>query len=221
MGLGDWTQYISGTPTIAINTTTPIIDAGSLRIACDAGEKALLVSNTYALGLVKGRMRSLFRVDNIVGGDPYRYGFTLFQTAANITTTGSAYLFGIESNSSTSANKAFFDTCTTGLDSGRTRFFEGTNFSRTNGVTIIALEIEWSYESVLLAGSRFIFREGHGTLTDFSNLVEIGRLHLYPGVGPTNPPFLLTSAGEGVWATGSTATIVDIAVDRTTVVQLT
>ena len=220
MSLGNWTQYLVGTPTVEINLTTPIVDAGSLHLAFDSGEKALLVSTLYTLGLTKGRMRSLFRVDTVTGLDLYRYGFTLFQSTTNITSTGFAYLFGVEIQASTLVNTPFFDICTTGLDAGRTRYFTGTNFSRTNGVTIVALEVEWAYEPVLLNGTRFIFREGHGTLTNFSNLVEIGRLQLFPGTG-TNPAFLSTSAAEGIYCTGgSSSTLVDINVDKTLIVQL-
>ena len=220
MSLTQWTQYVSGTPTVEINFVTPIADAGSLRIACSSGQKALLLSTLYTLGLTKGRMRSLFRVDDVTGPDTYRYGFTLFQSIAGIIGTGYAYLFGIEVQSSMTMNTPFFDICTTGLDEGRTRYFTGSTFTRINGTTIVALEVEWAYEPTVLGGTRFILRKGHGTLTDFSNLVDIGTVELYPGQGVT--PFLSTSAAEGIYSTGATtSTIVDVRVDSTKIIKLT
>lgn len=221
MALSDWTQHVVGTPTVQIHTATPIVSAGSLQIASTTGQKALLLSNLYTLGKVKGRIRTLVRLDAVNGTDTYRCGFTLFQSAANITSTGSLYTYGLEFQSSTLVNNVFFDACVSGLDAGRTRYFTGSTFSRTNGTTIIALEVEWAYEPILLGGTRFIFREGHGVLTDFSNLVEVGRFHLYPGTG-SNPPLLTTSAGEGIFSVGGLAsTLIDVKFDRTTVVQLT
>ena len=222
MSLSNWTQYLLGTPTVEIDFPTPITDAGSLHIACAANQKALLLSQAYTLGLTKGRMRSLFRIDTVTGPDTYRCGFTLFHSAADILLSGYAYLYGIAMRTSTSLTKAFFDICTTGLDTGRTRYFDGPSFSRVNGVTIIALEVEWAYEPTLLNGTRFILREGHGTLTDFSNLVTIATVELYPGMGIANAPFLPTSTAEGLYLSGgTTSTLVDIRIDDTKIVLLT
>ncbi len=223
MSLSDWTQFVSGSPTIETSFSTPILDAGSLHISCLNAEKVLLLNTTvYTPGLLKGRMQSLFRVEDVTGADTYRYGFTLFQSAADITSSGSTYLCGIEVEQSTLLNTPFFDVCETNLDEGRTRYFTGTPFTRIEGTTIVALEVEWVYEPIVLGGTRFIFRKGHGTLTDFSNLATIATLELYPGA----PVDLLTSSfGEGLFVGmgtgGDSLTFLDLTIDRTTIVSLT
>src|SRR6266850_7515248 len=109
MSLSDWTQFVSGDPTIETNFSTPILDSGSLYVSCVDTEKALLLNTIiYTPGLLKGRMRSLFRVENVSGGETYHYGFTLFQSAEDITLSGSAYMYGIEVEDSTLSNVLFF-----------------------------------------------------------------------------------------------------------------
>ena len=226
MALGNWTQYLVGSPTVEINTITPIYSIGSLRMSLLAQEKVLLVSNTYTLGLTKGVIQSLFRVDGAEGTDPLRYGFTFFQSATDILASGSCYMYGIEITdpfNSDMLSTPFFDICIAGLDEGRHRYFSGTSFSSVDGYTIIALEVEWAYEPVLLGGTRFIFREGHGTLTDFSNLSDIGTVELYPGMGVSNPPLLTTSAAEGIFSSGQSfdsSTFMDVNVDLTEIQSL-
>lgn len=223
MSLNDWTQFVSGSSTIETDFDTPILGTGSLRVSCIDTEKALLLNTTlYTPGLLKGRMRSLFRLDDVTGSNTYRYGFTLFQSAADITASGSAYLYGIEVEESELSNTPFFDVCGTRLDEGRTRYFAGTPFIRVNGTTVVALEVEWSYEPTLLGGTRFILREGDGTLTDFSNLTTLTTLELYPGASPT---LLTVSSGEGLFVgmgTGvDSSTFLDLHTDYTTIVSLT
>lgn len=224
MAFLDWDRYTVGSPTVALNLATPIIDLGSLHLRCLATEKVLLLNTLYSGGLTKGIMRSLFRVDAITGPDAYRYGFSLFQSSANITAAGYAYQFAIEAEQTLSSNTVVFDICTAGLDEVRTRYFSGTPFTRIEGTTIVALELEWAYEPVQLGGTRFILREGHGLNTDFSNLVQRQILEFYPGVGPGNPPFLVTAGGDGLFVTGETTpdstVLVDLNVDLTTIRSL-
>ena len=227
MALGNWTQYMSGVPIVEINTTTPIHSMGSLRISLLAHERVNIISNNYSLGLTKGIIRSIFRVDGCEGTDPFRYGFTFFQSAVDIRTSGSCYMYGIEITdpfASDMLSTPFFDICTVGLDHGRHRYFTGTPFTSVDGYTIIALEVEWAYEPAILGGTRFIFREGHGTLIDFTNLSQIGTLELYSGMGISNPPLLTSSYAEGLFSSGESydsSSFMDINVDLTTIQSLT
>jgi len=221
MSLSDWTQYTSGTPIVTISTTSPVVALASLKLDIGDADLVSLMNNNYTLGLTKGKIRSLFRIDAWGGGSTYRCGFSFMHSAANVTGSGQAcYLAGLESTNSTSNTHVVLKICTNGLDNGGTTLFTGTNFSRTHGTTLIAFEVEWAYEPSALGGVRIVLREGHGVLTDFSNLALVGQYVHFPGhaVSPRT-----TSAGEGLFASGLPAfgAGLDIKVDRTSIIGLT
>lgn len=223
MSFSDWTQNTSGFPTIAQDTGSPIIDAGSLRVSCLAEENASLVNEVvYTPGLLKGIMRSLFRVDSLTGPHICSYGISIFQSNVDIATGNNAYLFGVESDDDLSGNTVFFDKCVGSMNTRVERYYAGTPFTRIDETTIVALEIEWAYEPIVLGGTRFILREGHGTDIDFSNLVDLATIELYVGASPA---LLVTSAAEGLFVTANTGAdslvFFDVFADLTVIQSLT
>jgi hypothetical protein len=220
MALSDWTLRISGSPVVGVNDFDPIFGIGSLEMSGNGEHLATLTNNTYSsLGLIRGKMRSLFRLDTWNGSSTYDTGFFFMASDADLTGgVGSCYTCSVRSDSSTSDTRINISYHENGIESTPLSLFQGSTFTRTNGVTLIALEVRWVLELGVLNGIHFLVREGHNAFTtDFSNLAPI-----FQGIVFDNEfGFLTDSAAEGVYMDTRGSGDLSVNLDRTSIISLT
>jgi hypothetical protein len=219
MALLDWTQYIVNTPTVEIENFTQIVGIGSLR---QAGSEVLstLVENNYTRGLTRGKIRDLIRIDTCTGGSDYDVGFFFMASQDDLTASGTCYTCSINCTSATANTKVELQYHSSGLSASPSVLFSSSSFDRDDslGPLIIALELEWVYEPSLLNGVLITVREGHdSSLTDFSNLLEVGKIIVFE----EDPFFIETSSSEGIYmdSRGSSGDL-DIIRDSTRITEL-
>lgn len=218
MALSDWTQYIIGTPTVEIENFTQIVGIGSLRQA-GVDDVVAMVENNYTRGLTRGRIRDLIRIDTWTGANEYNAGFFFMSSQDDITSGGEFYTCTLNSTSSISDTKVEIQYHSSGLSTSPSVLFSGPTFDRedTSDPLIIALEVEWVYEPTLLNGILIIVREGHDdSLTDFSNLSEVGRIIVFE----EEAFFIGTSNSEGIYMDSRTSGTLDVIRDSTRITEL-
>ena len=218
MALSDWTQYIIGTPTIEIENFTQLVGIGSLRQA-GTDDVIVMVENSYTRGLTRGRIRDLIRIDMWSGAGDYNAGFFFMSNQDDITSGGTFYTCALNSNNLTTDTKVEIQYHSSGLSTSPSVLFSGSTFDREDsiGPLIIALEVEWVYEPTILNGILIIIREGHdSSLTDFSNLSEVGRIIVFE----EEAFFLGTSSSEGIYMDSRVSGTLDIIRDSTRITEL-
>jgi len=218
MALLDWTQYIIGTPTVEVENFTQLVGIGSLRQA-GADEVVVMVENNYTKGLTRGRIRDLIRIDTWTGANSYNTGFFFMSSQDDITSGGTFYTCALNSSVSTTDTKIEIQHHSSGLSTSPTVLFSGSTFDREDsiGPLIIALEVEWVYEPTILNGILIIIREGHDpSLTDFSNLSEVGRIIVFE----EEAFFIGTSSSEGIYMDARSLGTLDVIRDSTRITEL-
>lgn len=178
-----WTKY--GGLTSSINFVSPILGSGSLQMV-GTGDSQMESNedSLYTHGLQRGIIRSLFRVDAAGTGENL-CGISYLQSVQNMLTTGHGLFVGYKVVGSSSPNSSVVIVAQTygfsgsgGFSESPTTIYTSSAFTLTYGTTIGALQVEWELEPTVLSAIRIIISEGHGLLTDFSNLVPLTTLEI-------------------------------------------
>lgn len=210
MPLSNWSIFKNGNPAIGITTTvttptslTPITGTGSLLIQhFSIADKYVNLYNTTSLeiGLIKGRIRSIFRPHSINGAGTQRYsaGFVFMQSQFNVSGgAGNCYFAHLAvRNNGTLAQFYIRKFVATGLQGGTlgTVLYAGPTLGTILGQNI-CLEVEWNSES--------------GTQCDITlrralNTTNFASLVLETTMTDASSPFV-TSVAEGIGTTNGSA----------------
>jgi hypothetical protein len=196
--LDDFTVYKSDAVIlVALETLAPIRGTGSLRIYPNspASRYVNMVRATGNKAFTSGRVRFLCRVDGFLAGA--FMGFAFQQSQADLTTSGTAYLFQWLISNTSNFQQLQIHRCTAGLPTS-TQLFASPNFPWNTNVTM-ALECTWIVDLVNLGGIRFNVKRG--SAEDFSDLADVAGLTNVL----TTTNLLTTSVGEGpAWWGGTT-----------------
>lgn len=195
MTLADFDQYSAGITslTLALDGSAPLIGSKSLYFSgastSTSHQRLHLVRNVAGqFGKSKGRRRGLFQVGTSDTGmtedTSHYYGFLAMQSAANITSTGTAYACVLRSFEVLQLLKITAG----GLSASWTVQFLGQHGPAFTKGTVIALEFEWIADLDQRGGTQLTIRTG--SATDYSDLAPV--LTYMDTATP-----LLTSAGEG------------------------
>ena len=216
MALADWTLYQSQPGlTAEITTTTPILDAGSLRLV-NIGEASSVnlqnfTSLLYTPGLLEGRMRQILRIDS---AGKTRAGFAFMQSAADISTTDDKDYYQVVAHAdATAATRTIRIDRIDGGSVNTTNLFETSSPAWTVG-SVFTIEVDWQASVTEIGGTRITVRTG--TATDFSDLSEIADLT------DPSPDAHTTTLGEGPYILkfDTTGETYEVRYDNTSVFQL-
>lgn len=188
--LDDFTFYKSDPAVlVALDTATPIQGTGSLKMAHNNAPTSYVngVRNTGNKAFPSARVRFLCRVDGFLLNT--FLGFAFNQSQANLTSSGTGYLFRWLISNIGTTHKLQIVRCTAGIPTV-TMVFESPNFTWAVDTTM-ALECSWVVDLVTLGGIRFNVKRG--TALDFSDLADVQGLTNV--LATTN--LQTTSVGEG------------------------
>ncbi len=196
MALTDWTKYMNQGWNLIINVSTPIVSSGTGRFTPAPLGSGLSFANIVVTnlsgrtkGVIRGKMRSLFRYSSTSGSAQGRFGFTFLQSNENLgSSTGNHYMCGYDHPT----GRIILTRTTNG------NLFAGVNTPAliqstivTPGInTVFALEVEWVVDVTELGGVAIFARFGY--MTDFSDLTQ---QFVYLD---TSSPFI-TSVAESVF----------------------
>jgi len=214
--LDNWTVYKKQAGlTVEINTATPILGAGSLRMNNTGEGTVLNLTNVvgtsyYTPGLTHGSMRALFNIS--AGANRSRLGFSFLQSTQDITAdTGAWYDCVMEADFSGTVRRLLVFRYDDGFDQEAT-FLQVGSPAFTGGVTF-SMEVEWQINTPIAGTTRIITRQG--SATDFSDLAQVGST-----IEDTSG--LSASLGESVYALkwDTFGDVYEMFVDQTTVTDL-
>lgn len=180
--LSDWTVYKTGNPGIGIVTAlatpdsiTPITGNGSLRVQqfTPTELNTHLYNTTYdELGILKGKIRSVFRPQTFSGIEHYSAGFVFMQSQLNVTAAGNCYFAHLTVETGignlTVYIRKFIGTGLRGDLDGDTVLYTGSNYGDYLGENI-CFEVEW--DSYDIDGTTITVRIALAS-SDFDDLVE-------------------------------------------------
>jgi len=215
MALSDFNIYRQhASITFAIDTVSPILGGGALRLASFAsGQRANAIRNVAPNQFTSGRARWLCVKRTNPGASSDRLG-VLFNTSQEDFSVGSgptAYLACLVLTSTTTARFQLVRV-NNGLPSLTDLTPSTQNFSLAVN-TVVAVEVRWELSLANFNG--FQFRLRRGSATDFSDLVD------EPGgtvVVTTN--LLQTTVGEGPAIVAAASSPGDYRIDQMQVVPL-
>lgn len=192
MALNDWTVNESpGGLSLVINTTTPLVDSGSLR-GDNTGfggsvNYTNLTEDNYTKGIARGKIRTIMQAE--ITGNRWQAGINF--VADNLDLTGGAagtYIWCAESDAGLRTFKLY--EYGNGFGSSATKTLHTVSSPAWTAASIFTLEVEWNLDIAGLGGCRIIAR--HGTATDFSDLVDV-----YDAVDGS--PHVSTATAEGLF----------------------
>ena len=207
MSFSQW-QVFTSVVTVNLDTVNTIVGTSSLRIVGPSPtlQMNMLPSQAALLpcGLTKGVLRVLIK-PVVLGATPHKIGLVSMQSQRDIRSLGSFYFAAASDGGVIQLLKA-----SSGLDGGFTSL---GSFSYTMVVgTTFSLEFQWNVAIEEINGVDLVVRKG--TLTDFSDLVEI--IHIIDASGP-----LTTTQGDGIgYLNGSGASAPEFRIDQTTLLRI-
>lgn len=202
MSLADWQQFNTNM-TVSIETITPILNSGSLKMAQSAVNFRLnmlpSVASLRPHAFTKGALRTLIKPVSFTG--LVRIGVTCMQSGRDVHNVGACY-FAHLSNSSIVLGKGDLHVFTT---------LATVPFTLTSGV-VTALELQWLTLIDEISGVDLTVKTG--VATDFSDLAEV--IHMVD----TSTPLSVTQ-GESLGVDdGSGGSLLTVLYDQTTLLQI-
>ena len=172
MSLSNWTSVVGTGVTVLLETTTPIVGTGSLRV--NRSGSGVSGSFTYPTGLPtglsKGRLQTLFRVPTITADNGSDQLATLYFMVNTVTAPlTAATMYGFSAVMRTTGVTGCF--LGKGMGSQNVSNQLGSySFATIPVNTTIALQVDWAYDLVQFAGTQIKARYKVGS--DFLSMTE-------------------------------------------------
>lgn len=173
MSYSDWEHFTSNVPplTFSINVISPIVSLGSGRIGAGTLAGGSTMSNINVTvgsgrvqGVVRGKLRTLFRHDNFTFGG--EYGLLCLQSSQNVASLGGDFYQAkvIKNDGRLHLSKGIGTNLFGAGSLASVAFAPGNN-------TVWSLELEWVADLTELGGTALFVRRGFAT--DFSDLTTV------------------------------------------------
>jgi len=210
-----WTQNKQqGSTVIALNTGTPIVSSGSLRMNATVSPEAITLQNTtYTNGLIAGRMRTILRVDTLSTTGTEEVGFVFMQnnpTMYNGVDLGYGVFLSAQNGLTTP--RITIVKYTAGLPASPSELAFTTSFTAPTLGNPFVFEAEWIANLAVLGGTDIRARYAPGT--NFASLAQV------VAFTDTSSPILVSSTESLACSFRGTGQMV-VCWDETSIYQLT